>query len=377
MKNLPFQALVYPRFLCSLLATLFIAGFAIADPGDPIAIRRVEGGFVVESMWNLSIRIIRGENTSTTDLSGVDLLRAGVSVPRAANRFLEEGSAFDSVLDRQGNEAAATWEPFRSDQEYSSNAIRVRGGEGAVLIELDDVRIAYLDDDADIDEDTQEKIKDAKVVIVGKSSGNAPPASAAWVIHSSDGQEKATQNTFCVSSGSQEPESLQVVSLHANAVTLPRDIENLLVSKEEACKKSQAVFEKLSTNQMNFRPSNGSHTPRWNTEHMMGRELLFFSQIYHALDSSIPIMDLNPKQMPDDYVAKHVDWDGVEEARQMQRVSAFTRRFAYLLSDLPLAKRAPGSRWKLGALLRQMDRHYTEHTSNVKKKFELEDWPEK
>ena len=375
MKNHPIQLILY-RFCCPLLATLF-TGLAIADPGDPIAVRRVEGGFVVESMWNLSVRIIRSEKFPTTELAGVDLPRTAVPGPPAANRFLQQRSSFDSVLDRQPNEAAPTWSPFPSDQPRSSNAIRVRGGESFVLIELDDVLIAYVDDETDMDKDTQDEISEAQVLIFGKSSTNTSPTSAAWVIRSSDNQEMAAQNTFCISSESQKPETSKTVWLHSDSVVLPRDVETLLVAKEDACQESQAVFAKLSINQMNFRPSNGSHTPRWNTEHMMGRELLFFSQIYHALDNSIPIMDLNPKQMPDDYVAKHADWDGAEEARQMQRVSAFTRRFAYLLIDLPLEKQAPGSRWKLDALLRQMDRHYTEHTANVKKKFALEDWPQK
>ena len=87
-------------------------------------------------------------------------------------------------------------------------------------------------------------------------------------------------------------------------------------------------------------------------------------------------MDLNPKQMPPDYVARHPDWTGTEEARQMQRVASFTSRFAYLLKDLPLDERAPGSSWTLRGLMRQMERHYDEHTANVKKKFELEDWPQ-
>ena len=107
----------------------------------------------------------------------------------------------------------------------------------------------------------------------------------------------------------------------------------------------------------------------------MGRELLFFSQIFHEQDPAIPVMNLNPKQMPPDYEARYPDWTGKEEARQMQRVTSFTSRFAYLLKELPLDEKAPGSNWTPRALLRQMDRHYTEHTENVKKKFELPDWP--
>ena len=110
---------------------------------------------------------------------------------------------------------------------------------------------------------------------------------------------------------------------------------------------------------------------------MMGRELLFFSQIYNAVDPTIPVMDLNPKQMPEDYKFAHADWTGAEEGRQMHRVQAFTRRFAYLLDGMDLDKRAKGSRfWTPRALLKQMERHYSEHTANVKKKMELPGWPE-
>ena len=108
---------------------------------------------------------------------------------------------------------------------------------------------------------------------------------------------------------------------------------------------------------------------------MMGRQLMFFSQIYHEVDPAIPVIDLNPKQMPPDYSAAHPDWDGQEETRQMNRVSEFTRRFAYLLRDVNLDVRAPGSRWTLRGLLRQMERHYDEHTANTVKKFDLPDWP--
>ena len=136
------------------------------------------------------------------------------------------------------------------------------------------------------------------------------------------------------------------------------------------------MFAKLSVKQMNFKPSNGSHTPRWNTEHMMGRELPFFSQIYNAVDPMISIVDLNPKQMPEDYEFAHEDWTGAEEARQTKRVEDFVRRFAYLLDGMDLNKKAKGSRfWSPRALLKQMERHYKEHSDNVVKKMKLDGWP--
>jgi len=88
-------------------------------------------------------------------------------------------------------------------------------------------------------------------------------------------------------------------------------------------------------------------------------------------------MDLNPKQMPADYQFAHPTWTGREEAMQMQRVSEFCRRFAYLLDGMDVNQRAPGSRWpSLRALLIQMDRHYDQHTGNTVQKFKLPGWPE-
>jgi len=92
---------------------------------------------------------------------------------------------------------------------------------------------------------------------------------------------------------------------------MPPEMEALFSAKEKACRSAQGIFELLAADQMNHRPSDGTHTPRWNAEHMMGRELGFFSAVYSALDP----------------------------------------------------------------LLEQMHRHYTEHTANVIRKFDLADWP--
>ena len=153
-------------------------------------------------------------------------------------------------------------------------------------------------------------------------------------------------------------------------------MNELFEAMETANEYSQRVFTQLSTDRMNFKPSNGTHTPRWNAEHMVGRQYKFFSQIYHSFDSAIPVRDLNPKQMPSDYVAAHPNWDGAEEARQMKRVSQFCRRYAYLLDGMDLDDKPPVVSWRtLRALLVQMDKHYLEHTANVVAKFELPDWP--
>ena len=62
----------------------------------------------------------------------------------------------------------------------------------------------------------------------------------------------------------------------------------------------------------------------------------------------------------------------------MERVEAFTRRFAYLLDGMKLDEKAKGSSfWTPRALLLQMIKHYSEHTANVVKKKLLADWPKK
>ena len=154
------------------------------------------------------------------------------------------------------------------------------------------------------------------------------------------------------------------------------ELGELLAKMDAACKRSQAVFEPLSAEQMNWRPPNGTHTPRWNVEHMRGTQLRFFSQIYAAIDPELHReIDLNPEQMPPDYEPAHPEWTGADEARFMGQVNQYVQSFAYLLEDLDLEAKAPGSRWKLRGLLVQMERHFDEHTANVRKKMELPEWP--
>jgi L-ascorbate metabolism protein UlaG (beta-lactamase superfamily) len=184
-------------------------------------------------------------------------------------------------------------------------------------------------------------------------------------------------NTLAVSaSKSNGPEKTRVVVLGYEPWQPSGELAELYDRKEAASRNSGEVFRTLSSHQMNFRPSDGTHTPRWNAEHMMGRELLFFTQIFAQRDPAIAPIDLNPAQMPPDYKAAHPDWSGAEEARQIERVSALVRRCGYLLDGIDLDERAPNSRWSLRRLFQQMERHYGEHTANVKKKFDLPDWPQ-
>ncbi|OUT56173.1 MAG: hypothetical protein CBB71_18390 [Rhodopirellula sp. TMED11] len=184
-------------------------------------------------------------------------------------------------------------------------------------------------------------------------------------------------NAVGQNSGEAASTKVDASALLAAPRPVPEHLSEWFDRMEAANRRSQEVFRNLSAKQMSFKPSNGTHTPRWNAEHMAGRQLLFFSQIYHALDPSIPVVNLNPRQMPKDYEPRHPDWDGKQEARFMQRVDDFCRRYAYLLEDMPLDRKPPATPWpSLKALLLQMERHYDEHTANVEKKFELADWPQ-
>jgi hypothetical protein len=366
-----------------------------AADGDPIAIRQwPDGVFRVETHWGLELGVLPSEATDrpadATDRHDVAL-----------------GTKIDHVLARRPNQDAVSWEPAGESEEVDSiHVSSVLGGEhdsDALLVRVDGVGILFVSESmSDPSADRNLTLANSIDVIVLSAGQRLPLTNqfARWIkltkprfvllnadapdgaaeklcdlIGASKDVRRPSHNTFAIAKASDHDRSTRVVRLNSVPWQMPEELEKLFSAMEASCRESQAVFEKLSVEQLNFRPSNGTHTPRWNSEHMMGRQLLFFSQIYHAVDPMIPVMDLNPKQMPPDYVAAHPDWDGKEEARQTNRVSEFSRRFAYLLEDIDLDDKAPDSRWTLRGLLRQMERHYEEHTSNTTKKFELVDWP--
>lgn len=333
--------------------------------------------------------------------------------------------SIDMVLDRLPNQDEPTLTAYSPSAEYSSHAVRFRtiasfhddqsgsrrGNNAMFLIEADGVRILHCGDlgQTKLTEDQLRQIGNVDVLLIPVGGVYTIDGNQATLIvdqinprHIVPIHYKTPQLTIALSTDEVflnalpekykrvkpvgntlaaahdlgvSQESLQVVSLHTRPWTMPADLAQLFERKDVASRESQKVFAQLSTKQMNHRPSNGTHTPRWNTEHMMGRELGFFSKIYSNVDPVIPSIDFNPKQMPPDYVAAHPDWDGKEEARQMQRVISFTRRFAYLFDGFDLEAKPPGSWWTVRGLLEQMQRHYGEHTSNVKDKFKLPDWP--
>ena len=188
--------------------------------------------------------------------------------------------------------------------------------------------------------------------------------------------ERAAGNTLAVSAA-YRPAKPRVVILGYQPWTPPEELATLMRAKEAATQASEAVFAPLSVEQMNFRPSDGTHTPRWNAEHMMGRELLFFTKALAERDKAFVEHDLNPAQMPPDYQAAHPDWTGAEEARQIERVRLLVRRFAYVFGDESLDSAAWNDGWTFRFLLERMIDHYGQHTENVRQKFEAPDWPDR
>ncbi|QDV26979.1 DinB family protein [Aureliella helgolandensis] len=390
-----------PRCHCGLLLfAMLTTALASAADGDPIGIRiEPEGVATIETLNGLRLRVV-GETPTPQD-----------STPSDDQTLLLSEQSYRHALSRPANVARPTWQPLDAAVDSKAASVQVQsvaaGTDVGLLIQTDGVQllvgaplaftqldVASLPElrvDACVllaNEHSQElPPKLAKVfqqlsprfVLISNSPGDAAEWASSLQSHISPESQVATRehNAFAIAAVAEHPSaSTQVVVLGEEPWKMPAELEELFEAMEQAARESQAVFAKLSAKQMNFKPANGTHTPRWNTEHMMGRQLLFFSQIYHAVDPTIPVLDLNPQQMPPDYTAAHPEWDGAEEARQIERVGAFCRRFAYLLDGIAVDSQAPGSRWPtLRALLVQMEAHYAEHTGNTVKKFDLPDWP--
>lgn len=390
-----------PLRYCLAILSLLSATQVLADPADPVAVRRWPAGAIsIETMWDLNLVI---------DTTG----KASPELKATADQVVTFGEEIHHVLSRQPNADKVQWEPIAKGRKKQPNEVVVKSFRNeqaatgwAIQVMVDGISVLCVDIDSlpkDVTAAALSVTKQDVVIITANrlSTVNLPAAEpflkavspVAVILNPILNSEKdgqtfmkmiadsraatvSSHNTFAVAASSETKDSFQTHLLTDQPRAMPAELAALFERMETSCKASQKVFAELSINQMNWKPANGTHTPRWNTEHMMGRQLLFFSQIYGAIDPAIPALNLNPKQMPDDYQYAHQDWTGAEEARQMQRVSKFTRRFAYLMHDLNVNQRAPGSRWpSLKALLLQMERHYSEHTANTVKKFDLSDWP--
>jgi hypothetical protein len=436
MKTFLLQRVCTIAAVCVILPALHSR--CLADVGDPVAIRAWSDGCLsVESLWNLNVVLLPAGRTDEDAPSGnfggssrdivkgtspladnertIDVLvgkSADTKLPETALR-IQNLSDTPVVIDFPATADSPTL-LSGSSADGSPNAIALKrfsiAGESVTATVVDGLSILDLRQIEDLGKVLGARTasididSDSAIVVVmqgrtldsttGDLLNDALPANSivqVLLVPDADGVNASEEivvkafpdcqvtiakgNTAAVSKTQSLPEVLDVVLLSHQPYVMSAELAELYEAKEKACRESQAVFATLSAEQLNFAPANGTHTPRWNAEHMMGRELVFFGQIFGEIDSTIGSKNLNPKQNPPDYEAAHPDWNGRAEAKQMERVSAFTRRFAYLLDDLDLDEKAPGSFWTLRRLLIQMDKHYGQHTANVKKKFELEGWP--
>ncbi len=374
-----------------------------ADNGHPIAIRQwSDTGFTIETMQNMHVgiglresdleRLPRPVDLSMEDVKGKDNARLYWSVKTSSVATNIEGG-------QEGlGGLTEVFEFSESDVTFNDAAWRTPGAtlfvDGVLIVNLNVVPANKMDAFLNAPSGDIEMEKSDLAIIATSNAFDVEQLKKIRdrlnpqlvIVHSSVDEvgnqkvETISHNTIAISAPAKFDRKARThfVSLGDQPWEMTDDLAGLFAKKEAACKLSREMFAKLSVDQMNFKPSDGTHTPRWNSEHMMGRELLFFSQIFHAVDPNIPVMDLNPRQIPEDYTFAHSDWSGAEEAAQMMRVEAFTRRFAYLLEGIDLDTKAVGSKfWKPRGLLEQMERHYNQHSTNVVKKMDLGEWPPK
>ncbi len=388
------------RILCCMLLSICSSTTAHAQTGELLAVFIEPGGSAIETMGGYRIAIEPG-NDSKIKIGELSDLKSSKFQPAHVLNYDPEKELNHWTLNRQPNQLKSECKPGLVSERLSLNKLliyqRVFGDKNhpTTWIETDGVTVCDLGINKIADVLKTNTMTCDVVIATGCSDANpdalnllSAQMKPRYVLLAGGNDAvddetvtKITDRNFIAVSGTKRNSEDKVetkwikISDQTWAMT-NSELSKLFDRKEASSANSRAVFAPLSATQINFVPGDGSHTPRWNTEHMMGRELLFFSQIYHSIDPEIPVMNLNPKQMPKDYVAAHPDWSGQEEALLTLQVEAFSRRFAYYLKDLPLDKKAKGSKmWSPRGLLEQMERHYKQHTDNVKKKMELENWP--
>lgn len=349
--------------------------------------------------------LVKGNPTVFTGLTeGGDVRELRVAVDRKPNEDSPRAGEVEELGELSEHAVTAFTVPsFHDDKEGAE-----RGRNALWVIEADGVRILHMGDFGQQELGSEQLAKIGKIdlllIPVGGTYTVDGPAAAKIVeqvkprivipIHykteplsidlatadafvealpESFQRQQPKGNTVAVSAGGGGPS--RVVTPDYRPWEMPAELAELYETKEEVQKACAEVYRSLNASQMNFRPSNGTHTPRWNVEHTNGYELSMFSAFFSATDPEIARINERPEQMPPDYVPANPEWTGAEEARQIERTAAFSRRFAYLLDGKGLDATAEGARVPLGRMFEVMGNHYNEHTDNVKKKFDLPDWP--
>ncbi|MBN1490358.1 MAG: MBL fold metallo-hydrolase [Phycisphaerae bacterium] len=339
-----------------------------------------------------------------------------------------EAAAVDHILDRAPNQPEATVRPSSEVGKPSLHAVRVRGIPVSTsgpephlgmmfLLEVDGVRILHCDGlGQPLTEEQIDAIGPIDVLLlpVGEAGGlgaadaagvvrKLKPTRLVWPLRCiADGGDSTMDpidafvretrranllvrqvkgNTVAITrlpAGRRPPVGSPAVILAERRPIHPEpDVERALLG---ARKDRQTMIDDLggiSDAQLDHRPSDGTHTIRWNFEHTTARELGFFSQIYHAIDPEIPVINWNPAQMPPDFVPWHPDWGTQEMVRHVRRIEGFTERFSYLLADAPPTMRIENTHFSIKYLTALIVGHYQNHTGKAVHKFTLPDWPRK
>ncbi len=363
------------------------------------------------------------------DHNAVDTVRGTPGVLRGLTAGGKDWADIDHYLDRPPNQAKPAVFAASDTRVRSPYAVRVRSvgtwhdaAQGAqrgkntlFLIEADGVRILHCGDLGHAL--TPEQLKavgpvDVLILPVGGTftvdaagalevAGQIKPRRFIWAIHYKAGSSALPLATADDFANEARRAGLLVRRVRGNAVAvtaLPPDQKPpigspvVIVSDWTPVRPSaglerslltlrndrQELIDKLgnvSKTQLDWKPSDGTHTIRWNFEHTTARELGLFSQIYHALDPEIPVINWNPAQMPPDFKPRRPDWDTHEMVRHVRRVGAFTERFSYLLADTPPTMRIEGTRFSMDYVTNLILGHYENHTTKAVKKFRLADWP--
>ena len=413
------------RFVCMLLVGVSAVVWSLAaqaEPVMPVAFRTWSDQTVsIETYWGLQVSLGPGASQVEPDLTlgGASLavrLPSGLQATRmkwdkqtslgelAVGRD-QEDSSLSVALDRAPNRAKASLVEMKPGSKPTQNAVLVKSWypkiDGAFAstpvarVQAAEVVLIYgthtsLEAAADNGLGKNVAVDLAVVVLDGVAAIDAKDVKALakklgarQIYLIGDAQvtgematRKAVGNTTALVAGAKPHDAGPVLIQHADKPwEMPEAMGGLFADLDAAGRKWSAVFEPLSVNQMNHQPANGTHTPRWNIEHMASRQMFFITRLYHAADPSFPHVRLDPAQMPPNYKARHADWDGAEEARRVYRTSAFVQRFAYLYHGRDLDQPLAGTRIRFRAIVRQVTRHYPEHTRNVLDKMKLDDWP--
>ena len=282
--------MAYSRLLLALLFIL-LAGVSVnADDGHPIAIRKwSDQGFTIETMWNLHVSVGVDESTKK-------------KLPREVDASLEKlpGLAGQAIyLNRAPNQKAiAISEKSSAKKSNQVTLVRSKNFEKephrdarplseTTSVSVDAVNIEFLDHDGISMESRVERLSKLKspektsafvAVAVGDSftaefcEKYAEKARPAIMIVNSKLKSIAGKdvqsidhNTLAVSAKIRGGEKTRFISLSDKPYKMSNELAELFDKKEKSAKKSRETFAKLSVDQLNFKPANGTHTPRWNT----------------------------------------------------------------------------------------------------------------